>query len=202
MLAREQGKIWRKTLKILLKGTAILASALALSGCVTTTSGGSGGTAATMVATQGMAPTATSLRQFPSTIPGGGLQVDANADASFATLINAVRTDAGVTPLTYNANLDAAAQAHSADMVANNYFSHTGLNGSSPSQRAAAAGYTGGTVGENIAQGQRNENQAMNAWINSAPHQENNVRAVFREFGLGVAGSGANTTWTLMFGAQ
>ena len=38
-------------------------------------------------------------------------------------------------------------------MHENNYFSHTGRNGSSPTTRASAVGYAYG-VGENIASGQ------------------------------------------------
>ena len=140
---------------------------------------------------------------FPSTISGGdGFQANPNNDASFGTLINAVRTASGVAPVAYNAQLDAAAQAHSADMVANGYFSHTGLNGSTMASRAAAAGYTGTATGENIARGQTNENLVINGWISSPGHQSNNVNPISDEFGLGRAGTGSNTTWTLMFGAK
>ncbi len=140
---------------------------------------------------------------FPTTISGGdGFQANPTADASFGTLINAVRTAAGTTPLTYNAQLDAAAQAHSEDMVANGYLAHVGLNGSTIASRARAAGYNFIAIGENIARGQANENLAMNGWISSPGHQENNVRPVFEEFGLGRAGTGLNTTWTLMLGVQ
>ncbi|WP_439142843.1 CAP domain-containing protein [Planktotalea sp.] len=140
---------------------------------------------------------------FPTAIVGGdGSQANQTNDASFGTLINAVRTAAGTTALTYNAQLDAAAQSHSNDMVANGYFSHTGQNGSTIASRARAAGYNFTTIGENIAQGQTNENLAMNGWISSPGHQANNVNPAFREFGLGRAGTGSNTTWTLMLGAQ
>jgi len=140
---------------------------------------------------------------FPTTIVGGdGFQATPTNDASFGTLINAVRTAAGTTALTYNAQLDSAAQSHSNDMVANGYFSHAGQNGSTIATRAIAAGYNFTAIGENIAQGQANENLAMNGWISSPGHQANNVNPAFREFGLGRAGSGANTTWTLMLGAQ
>lgn len=79
-----------------------------------------------------------------------------------ALLIGPDRTATGRTALTYNAQLDAAAQSHSNDMVANGYFSHTGQNGSTIASRARAAGYNFTTIGENIAQGQTNENLAMN----------------------------------------
>ncbi|MEP5155537.1 CAP domain-containing protein [Planktotalea sp.] len=140
---------------------------------------------------------------FPTTISGGdGFQADPTNDASFGTLINAVRTASGAAPLTYNAQLDSAAQAHSQDMVDNGYFSHIGQNGSTPTSRARAAGYATGLVGENIAQGQANENLAINGWISSPGHQDNNVNPNYQSFGLGRAGTGSSTTWTLMFGTE
>jgi len=140
---------------------------------------------------------------FPTTISGGdGFQANPTNDASFGTIINAVRTTVGAPPLEYNAQLDAAAQAHSEDMVANGYFSHDGLNGSTMTTRGAAAGYTGFVTGENIAQGQQNENLALNGWISSPGHHRNNVNPGSDEFGLGRAGTGSNTTWTLMFGKK
>ena len=202
-----------------LKYSALFVSALAISGCQSTGSQ-TAQTPATMVATQGTVfpgVTAASIQAvatggvdwsgqggpFPTTISGGdGFQANPTNDASFGTLINAVRTAVGVAPLTYNAQLDAAAQAHSNDMVANNYFSHTGQNGSTIATRATAAGYNWTNIGENIAQGQQNENLAMNGWISSPGHQANNVGAQFKEFGLGRAGTGANTTWTLMLGSR
>lgn len=53
-------------------------------------------------------------------------------------------------PLAFNAKLINAARLHSQDMLANNFQSHTGSNGSTLPQRTSAAGYTSGYVGENI----------------------------------------------------
>lgn len=140
---------------------------------------------------------------FPLTISGGdGFQANPVEDASFATLINSVRSASGAAPVTYNAQLNTAAQSHSNDMLAQGYFSHTGANGSTIGQRATAAGYNWTAIGENIAQGQANENLAMNGWISSPGHQANNVGTQFKEFGLGRAGSGAATRWTLVLGSQ
>ena len=55
-------------------------------------------------------------------------------------------------PLALNDNLQASIEGHIADELANNYFSHTGSDGSTPVQRINASGYTGWTtVGENLA---------------------------------------------------
>lgn len=123
-------------------------------------------------------------------------------DASFASLLNTMRLDNGAGRVTYNAQLDSAAQAHADDMLANNYFSHTGRDGSSAAQRARRAGYDWRTVGENIATGYRSEETVFNGWTNSPGHHANNINPAFEEFGLGYAGNGTGTRWVLMLGAQ
>jgi len=42
----------------------------------------------------------------------------------------------------WNNQLEAAAEIHSNDMLTNNYFSHTGFDGSSPGDRIRQAGYS------------------------------------------------------------
>ena len=87
-------------------------------------------------------------------------------------------------------------------MLENNYFSHTGLNGSSPGQRISAEGYNWQTYGENIAKGQTSESQVLNAWVNSPGHQANNVNPNFEDFGLGKAGSGSSSHWVLVLAKE
>ena len=190
-------------MKKLISATTLVVSALALSGCVQTVAQNAIPTPATTVATQGGSISANGLRQFPTTISGGdGFQANPTNDASFATLINAVRADANAAPLAFNQLLDNAAQSHSKDMLATGNFSHTGTGNTDVGARATAAGYVWTAIGENIAKGQTNENIAMNGWVNSPLHQANNINPVFKEFGLARAGSGANTYWTLVFGAR
>ena len=50
-------------------------------------------------------------------------------------LVNELRANNGVSQLVLNDRLNIAAYDHSDDMARNDYFSHTGLNGSSFSQR-------------------------------------------------------------------
>ena len=57
---------------------------------------------------------------------------------------------AGCGALRFDSRLAAAARAHSADMVNRHYFAHESPDGSTPADRAAAAGYTD-YGGENIA---------------------------------------------------
>ncbi len=193
-------------IKNISKLSLFLTAPLLLAACQTATPTASVPvTPALMIAAGGEISPTTGLRQFPETITGGdGFQANPTNDASFATLINAVRADAGSPALAYNAQLDAAAQAHSNDMFANGVLTHTGSTAATATvgQRATAAGYVWTAIGENIAKGQQNENVAMNGWVNSAPHQANNINPVFKDFGLARTGSGANTYWTLVLGAQ
>ncbi len=107
-------------------------------------------------------------------------------------------------PLTWNAALTQASLVHSDDMMALNFFSHTGSNGSSAGQRATAAGYVWQTWGENIAAGQPTANSVMDAWVASPGHCANLMNARFRDIGLACVSGGASNTyrtyWTMTLG--
>src|SRR5689334_22870273 len=68
-------------------------------------------------------------------------------------LINAQRARHGVARLDPSGDLARAARRHARDMVRRGYFEHVSPGGSSPSSRAAAAGYHGVTIAENLAFG-------------------------------------------------
>ncbi|MEI9944510.1 MAG: CAP domain-containing protein [Chitinophagaceae bacterium] len=102
------------------------------------------------------------------------------------------------TTLTWNDQLEAAALFHASDMNENNYFNHTGLNGSSPGDRISNAGYNWKTYGENIAKGYTSEQSVMNGWIASEGHCKNIMNPNFREFGAAKAGA----YWVQEFGAK
>jgi uncharacterized protein YkwD len=78
---------------------------------------------------------------------------------------NTYYTSAG--PLTWNDQLEAAAYNHSKDMFQNKYFSHSGSDGSSSSERITTAGYSWKWYGENIAQGYPNEKDVVAGWLTS-----------------------------------
>ena len=66
------------------------------------------------------------------------------------TLINNARTSNGLTALTVNPKLSAAANAHATDMLCNNYLSPIGLDGSTAQTRVAKQGYSTSIVVENL----------------------------------------------------
>ncbi|MEW1825792.1 CAP domain-containing protein [Streptomyces sp. NPDC088196] len=117
-------------------------------------------------------------------------------------LTNAERARAGLRALAVDPLLTAAAQAHSTDMVARAFYSHTSPDGSQPWDRAAAAGSRRRTIGENIACGQRSAAEVVEGWMNSPGHRANILKPDFTHIGIGFAGGGQNGTyWTQLFGA-
>ncbi|MCM3809759.1 CAP domain-containing protein [Streptomyces sp. DR7-3] len=117
-------------------------------------------------------------------------------------LTNAERAAARLTPLAQDPRLAAAAQAHSDDMVARDFYSHTGPEGHQPWDRARVAGATHRGIGENIACGQRSPAEVVRGWMDSPGHRANILKPDFTHIGVGHAtGSRAGTYWTQVFGA-
>jgi uncharacterized protein YkwD len=128
----------------------------------------------------------------------------ANASATVASsstirsalrcLVNAIRVDRGLEPVTASSRLNLAAQRHGADMVGRRFFDHVSPTGGTLSKRVARSGYLSSarewTLGEDI--GWAPEDQAtpaalVAAWMNSAPHRAVILEPVFREVGVGIA---------------
>ncbi len=76
--------------------------------------------------------------------------LDSTRPEGVLAAINAYRAQSGLPPYTMNAALAHAAQSHAADMACNQLFFHNGSDGSTPQTRAAAAGYIGKKVTENV----------------------------------------------------
>ncbi|MGA5063974.1 CAP domain-containing protein [Streptomyces exfoliatus] len=130
----------------------------------------------------------------------GGSGNDSVAD-QVISLVNAERAKAGCGPLAANATLTDAAQGHSDDMAARDFFDHTNPDGEGPGERVTASGYPWSTYGENIAKGQSTPEQVMDAWMNSPGHRANILNCDFKEIGIGVHTEGG-PYWTQVFGAR
>ena len=100
-------------------------------------------------------------------------------------LTNEARARAGCRPLTYNTQLERAAQGHADDMSRKRYLSHTSKDGRTFDKRIYATGYDGNIVGENIASGFDTPQEVFRAWMNSPAHRENIERCKFSEIGIG-----------------
>lgn len=129
--------------------------------------------------------------------PGPETSISAGSE-SFAVILNDERGDVSLMPVLADERLVQAAQDHAEDMVDQGYLSHTGLDGSTPGDRALAAGYEYGFVAENIAQGFYSEEAVMEAWMNSPGHADNILDDRAEDFGLGLE----DDTWVLLLGAE
>ncbi len=101
----------------------------------------------------------------------------------------------GIAPLTMNPELRCAARLHSMDMGLNDYFAHDSQDGRSPFDRMAEAGYSGGTMGENIAMGQQSPQQVVDGWLESDGHCSNMMNAGFNEIGIGFWQGESDNDW-------
>jgi len=115
-------------------------------------------------------------------------------------LTNAYRVAAGCAPLAVSPQLTAAAAAHSQDMAQNNFFSHTGSDGSSPWDRIKRTGYSYRSAAENIAAGYRTAGDVVQGWYNSPGHRQNMLNCDLREIGVAYADGGSyGRYWTQVF---
>lgn len=119
--------------------------------------------------------------------------------------INGFRSARGLSTLVVSDALTAAAKWMSADMGLNNYFGHTSLDGRSPSQRMADAGYPVAATwtGENLAAGYNASAEVLAGWINSPSHHAVLINPNYRAIGVGrgyAAGSTYRWYWAANFG--
>lgn len=99
-------------------------------------------------------------------------------------LTNQERAKAGLSALVPDSRLINAAEAHSEDMALKDYFSHTGLDGSTFSSRAAAFGFSGAAA-ENIGAGYTTPEAVVNGWMNSPNHRRNILNPSLQSIGVG-----------------
>jgi hypothetical protein len=100
---------------------------------------------------------------------------------------NTQRSANGVSGLSLNGKLDAAAQAKADDMAARNYWSHYTPEGNPPWVFVSNQGYSYQKIGENLAAGFSDEQSTINGWMASPPHRENLLDPAFTDVGFGFA---------------
>jgi uncharacterized protein YkwD len=105
-------------------------------------------------------------------------------------LVNEQRAGAGLHRLAGDRRLGRAARQYSGAMVRERFFDHVSPEGSTLGQRARAAGYPGGTLGETIGWGTgelATPRAIVAAWMASPPHHAVLLGREFRRVGIGVA---------------
>jgi uncharacterized protein YkwD len=98
--------------------------------------------------------------------------------------VNSLRAAKGAQPLSYNAQLNAAAETHSRDMSLQNRPWHFGSDGSSPLTRVQRVGYSGRLVGENISETYQTELETLSAWMAQADTRAVIMDPAAREIGF------------------
>lgn len=124
---------------------------------------------------------------------------------------NKIRRDRGLPTFCVDPKLTRAAEDHSRDMLARNYFSHdTKGSGATFDQRIRREGYDYRAAAENIAWGSGslgNPSSIMRGWMKSDGHRKNILSRRYREVGIGVAegtyqGYSNAAVYTVDFGAK
>jgi len=133
-------------------------------------------------------PTSVPKTATSTTSSGGCDGGDTSIESAVLSMVNYQRAQAGVAALSASSALFTAARNHSQDMATNNFFSHTGSNGSSPFDRMTAAGFSFSAAAENIYAGNGGNNSAgsaVGAWMNSEGHRTNMLNPIYTHAGVG-----------------
>ncbi|MER5349184.1 sigma-70 family RNA polymerase sigma factor [Kitasatospora sp. NPDC002551] len=125
----------------------------------------------------------------PSTAP-------ATQERQLVDLVNAERARRGCAPLRIDPKLRAAAQRHSDDMAARNFFDHAAPDGSRADTRLNAAGYRWSQWGENLDRGPSSPGAVFTRWMDGGIHQSNMLDCAFKDVGIGVATGPGGVYWT------
>jgi hypothetical protein len=136
--------------------------------------------------------------------PAQGASLD-SSELDLVARINAFRAARNLPNLAVSDTLTSAAKWMSTDMGTRNYFAHTSLDGRSPTQRMADAGYPafGTWTGEDLAAGFTTTGDVLNGWINSPAHYAVLVNPQYHAIGVGrgyTTGSTYGWYWTADFG--
>lgn len=140
---------------------------------------------------------------------GAGNSAEEQIKSEILGLINQARSQGrncggtyfpAVAPLAWNSKLYQAALKHTNDMVQNNFFDHTGSDGSNAGTRITAAGYSWYTYRENIAAGYFSAQEVVSGWLSSTGHCSNIMNSLVTEMGVAKAKGGSyGMYWTQNF---
>jgi uncharacterized protein YkwD len=122
----------------------------------------------------------------PPAAPGGWS--DANYEARVLELVNMQRAKFGLAPLVIDARLERSSSDYAQVLGVNNWFSHTGPDGSTLVSRVEAAGFPFTVqIGEVLAWGNEGwtPEAMVQAWMNSATHRQEILSPVYIRAGVG-----------------
>jgi uncharacterized protein YkwD len=119
-----------------------------------------------------------------------GFTADADRVRDVIVAVNTYRAQNGLPAYILNEQLTQAAAAQANDMACNNFFTHTGSNGSTPPTRVTASGYSAALVTENVygSYPPLSGQGAVDWWKNDQTdinHNLNLLSTTYTEFGVG-----------------
>ena len=117
-----------------------------------------------------------------------------NEGSQVFQLVNQRRKENGLAKLTYRNDIQDAANIRANEIIST--FSHTRPDGSSCFTAVTVNYYA---IGENIASGQKNAEEVMNAWMNSPGHRANILSAQFTGMAVGVVQYQGVSYWVQIF---
>lgn len=121
------------------------------------------------------------------------------APSEVIRLVNEKRKERGLSPLTENGTLSAAARAKGNHMISAGYWAHVAPDGTQPWRFFTNAGYKYRYAGENLARDFADPASAVAAWMASPSHRENMLSPKYKEIGIGVVeGSMKGTDTTII----
>ncbi|MBT6401595.1 CAP domain-containing protein [candidate division WWE3 bacterium] len=125
--------------------------------------------------------------QFLPQVAPGVLGYASNINAADLLIeTNEARADEGLSPLTVNHDLEAAARKKAAHMFQQDYWAHVSPDGVAPWDFILNEGYDYTYAGENLAKNFRNSDHVVKGWIQSPSHRDNLLNTQYQEIGFAV----------------
>lgn len=135
----------------------------------------------------GICPPVETPEETPEQTPAQKPEQSPESESAFlqevVRLVNEERAKEGLSALTVDENVQAAAMVRAAECEQS--FSHTRPDGSSFTTALKEQNVTYRSAGENIAWGQRTPEEVMNAWMNSSGHRANIMNPNYTTIGAG-----------------
>jgi len=137
-------------------------------------------------------------------VPAGdeGIEGELEEEAEVIRLTNLAREKEGVPALVYSADLTPAARYHANDMREDDYFNHDSHDRKDEGlvfvcdTFTRIAKFDPAPSAENIAKGQKDAQEVVDAWMNSPGHRKNILSSSSRRIGVGKVGG----VWVQNFG--
>lgn len=131
-------------------------------------------------------------------IPGDNAEDEHAFIKQVVTLVNIERAKEGLSPLTVDARVQAAAMVRAKECE--RLFSHTRPDGSSFATALKEQNVSYRSAGENIAWGQQTPKEVVTAWMNSSGHRANIMNPNFTTIGAGYYENARGTDyWCQLF---